>query len=87
MGRESRTRTTIETERISIFACHDSLRGWCERCGREVGMSVSQTPATLQQEFPGGAEQGHLWGARSRVVMGLKALVRLLETTGTRPHS
>jgi len=84
MGTETRTRTTIETEYVSIIASRQKVRGWCERCGHEVEMLSVEAARQFLESRPDKYErrgQGklHLQEAKDGLVICLKSLVRLLQ--------
>jgi hypothetical protein len=100
VAREIRTRTTIETESISVIACRQVFRGECERCGREVEVPSAKTGGsligtligtpidTLPEALPKRLQPEGAWGrARQGLVMSLKSLLRFLENKGTPPRS
>jgi len=90
MAREIRTRTTIETESISIIACRQVIGDGCERCGREVEMAAVEIVPSLIGTLPHPLQRGGPWlRARHGLVTSLKTLLRYLENadTGTPPHS
>jgi hypothetical protein len=91
MGRKTHTRTTIETERISIIACRHISYGRCELCGQELETSGGKLTRSLMKIAPKYLEPASCgkppWErARQRLVLGLKSLLRFLET-GTQPNS
>jgi hypothetical protein len=92
VAREIRTRTTIETESISVIACRQVFRGECERCGREVETPTAETGGSLIgtpiEALPRRLQKEGAWGrARQGLVMSLKQLLRFLENRGTPPRS
>jgi hypothetical protein len=88
MAREIRTRTTIETESISVIACRQVFPGGCERSGGEVEGLTAETARTLVEALPKRLQQAGPWGrARNGLVMSLKSLLRFFEIPGTPPHS
>jgi hypothetical protein len=91
MGRKTHTRTTIETDRISIIACRHPSHDCCELCGHELETSGGKLMRSLMKIAPKYLEPASRgkppWGrARQGLVMGLKSLLRFLET-GTQPNS
>jgi hypothetical protein len=96
VAREIRTRTTIETESISVIACRQVFRGECERCGSELEVPTAETAGslietlieTLPEALPKRLQPEGTWGrARQGLVMSLKSLLRFLENKGTPPRS
>ena len=92
MARKIRTRTTIETESISVIAWGQVFRGGCERCGREVEMPTAETAGslieTLPEALPRRLQRDGSWDrARQGLVTSLKLLLRFLENTGTSHRS
>jgi hypothetical protein len=91
MAREIRTRTTIETECISIIACRHAFSARCQRCGYETEVPTQEgTRQGLEVPRRALGSAGKLdWAKRARhgLVVSLKSLVSLLETKGRHPHS
>ena len=88
MGTETRTRTTIETEYISIVASRQAVRGWCERCGHEVEMLRIEAARQFLESRPDkygcrGQSKLHLQEAKDGLVICLKSLGRLLQLPGS----
>ncbi len=89
MAREIRSRTTIETESVSIIACRQVVGDGSERGGREVEMAAAEIVRSLIGTVPHSLQRGGPWlRARHGLVTSLKTLLRYLENadTGT-PHS
>ena len=87
MAREIRTRTTIETESVSVITCRQVSRVGCEPCGHEE-MPRAETVRSLIDALPTPLQSEGSWNrARQGLAMRLKALLRLLENTGTPPRS
>ena len=83
MTREIRTRTTIETESISIIACRQVFHGGCE-----VEATAAAVVDSLVEAQPPSLQSVGLWlRARHGLVTSLKTLLRFLEATGSPPHS
>jgi|SRR4051812_27202870 hypothetical protein len=92
MGTETRTRTTIETEYISIIASRQRVVGWCERCGHEVQMLSLEAARQFLESRPDkyerrGQSKLHLQEAKDGLVICLKSLARLLQLPGSNPDS
>jgi len=86
MGTESRTRITVETERILIIATGDTVRGWCEKCGCEVEMSSTETAGGATGRLPVTLELRRR-RAKDGLVGCMKSLLHLLKTVRGQPKS
>jgi hypothetical protein len=87
VAREIRTRTTIETESVSVITCRQVSREGCERGGHEE-MPIAETAGSLIEALSKPLQPEGSWDrARQGLAMRLKALLRLLENTGTPPRS
>lgn len=80
MAKEVRTRTTIETESISIIASRQVFQGGCERCGRGAERSEADKAHSWMEVLPKRLRREGPWSqARQGLVTSLKALLRFLE--------
>jgi hypothetical protein len=92
MTAESRTRITIETERILIIARQHAAYGWCERCGQQVELLPSAHAGhllQLAQDQLQARHQGklHLEEAKGGLAICLKSLLRFLHAASGQPNS
>lgn len=76
MGKETRTRIEIETDRTLIVARLNGARFWCEQCGSEVEVVAGKKHLPLPPEGPpmlDAAEDSPRWNSATRWRSRLRA--------------